>query len=110
VTLTPRSCDCDDVSYADTAAGCAGVPHARKLVLAALTALAPAAFVAVAVQEYVPRAVRSETLTVDVALVPLRATPPVEEVHVELYAVTVEPLIDPTLTLTSTHDVAVPTV
>ena len=53
---------------------------------------------------------RLETLTVDVALVPLRATPPVEEVHVELYEVTVEPLIDPTLTLTSTHEVAVPTV
>jgi hypothetical protein len=110
VTLTPRSCDCDEVSYADTAAGCAGVPHARKFVLEALTALAPAAFVAVAVQEYVPRAVRPETLTVAVALVPLRETPPVEDVQVELYAVTVEPLMDPTLTLTSTHDVAVPTV
>ena len=50
VTLTPRSCDCADVSNADTAAGCAGVPHARKLADAALAALTPPPFVFVAVQ------------------------------------------------------------
>ncbi len=49
VTLTPRSCDWAEVSNAVTAAGCAGVPHARKLELALLEALEPAPFVFVAV-------------------------------------------------------------
>jgi hypothetical protein len=50
VMLTPRSCDCAEVSNADTAAGCAGVPHARKLVFAADAELTPPPFVLVAVQ------------------------------------------------------------
>jgi hypothetical protein len=50
VTLTPRSCDCDEVSYADTAAGCAGTPNEENAEEAPLKAEEPAAFVVFAVQ------------------------------------------------------------
>jgi hypothetical protein len=50
VTLTPSFCDCAEVSNAEIAAGCAGVPHARKLAFAADAADVPPPLVLVAVQ------------------------------------------------------------
>ena len=53
---------------------------------------------------------RPETRTVDVALVPLWVTPPVEDVQVAPYAEIAEPFVAPAVTVTSTHEVLVPTV
>jgi hypothetical protein len=51
-----------------------------------------------------------ETRTVEVALVPDPATPPVDDVQDALKSVIAEPFVAPAVTETSTQEVLVPTV